>query len=510
MSLTRRQFIWTTAAGWPLLLPRDVALARQADVFRHGVASGDPLADRVILWTRVTVADGVDAAVTEVQWRLASDPGLTQTVARGTVRTSAQRDFTVKVDAAGLQPGRTYYYAFEARGQRSPIGRTKTLPAAADRVRLAVACCANYPAGFFNVYRCLANRADLDAIVHVGDYIYEFENGIFGDGSALLRVPEPRREAVTLADYRVRYATYRTDPDLQEAHRQHPFIAVWDDHEMANDAWAGGAANHNPEQGEGDWAARRAAAYRAYLEWMPVRDPAGSSPRLYRAFRFGGLADLIMLDTRGLRDRQVATDDVAGLASPERTILGASQEQWLFDQLRSSQDAGTAWRLLGQQVMFARVMPAGKPVLITDTWEGYQAARDRVFDYLAADRIRDVAILSGDLHSSWAFDVPRSPWDGYQPSGDGSLAVELMAPAISSPPLFSAPGLRDRVPLLKAVLPHLKFLDGDNRGYVLLDVTASRMLAEWYFVPTVLERSDAESRAAAFVCERGSSRLVTA
>lgn len=512
MSLTRRQFIWTTAAGWPLLSRRLRSQTPDAtsQLFRHGVASGDPLADRVILWTRVTPPDAADTAVIEIRWQVASDPGLTQVAARGTARTSAQRDFTIKVDAPGLQPGRTYYYAFEARGQRSPVGRTRTLPASAERLRLAVACCANYPAGFFNVYRCLANRADLDAIVHVGDYIYEFENGIFGDGATLLRIPEPRREAVTLSDYRIRYATYRTDPDLQEAHRQHPFIAVWDDHEITNDAWAGGAGNHNPELGEGDWASRRSAAYRAYLEWMPVREAAGASIQLYRAFRFGSLADLVMLDTRGLRDRQVAPDDVAGLADPERTLLGAAQERWLFDQLRASQRAGTAWRLIGQQIMFARVMTPGKPVLISDTWEGYQAARDRVFDGLTADRIRDVAILSGDLHSSWAFDVPRNPWEEYQPSGDGSLAVELMAPAISSPPLFSAPGLRDRAPLLRTMLPHLKFLDGDNRGYVLVDVTPARLLAEWWFVPTVLERSAEESRAAAFVCERGSSRLVTA
>jgi alkaline phosphatase D len=448
----------------------------------------------------------------DVRWRIARDAALEQIVGQGTVRTAAERDFTVKVDAGGLEPGRAYFFAFDTGGERSPVGQTRTLPAGpADRVRLASICCSNYPAGFFNVYRCLANREDLDAVVHLGDYIYEFQDGVYGEGSGLLRIPEPPRETVTLSDYRIRYATYRTDPDLQEAHRRHPFIAVWDDHELTNDAWLNGAVNHNPELGEGDWATRKAAAYRAYLEWMPVRESAGSGIHLYRSFRFGSLADLIVLDTRGLRDQQVAQTDLAALNDPTRSLLGAAQEAWMFDALRASRDAGTPWRLLGQQIMFSRAVPPERPVLRPDAWDGYQAARDRVFDFLEAERVRDVAILSGDAHSSWAFDVPRNPWSGYEPAtGEGSLAVELLAPAISSPPLFDNPTLRERAPLLRALLPHLKFLEGEHRGYVLLDITRERVQADWYHVPGVLERSADETRAASFVCERGSSRLVTA
>ena len=537
MSLTRREFLWSAAASvgslrdptgqrWPGGPPFGrTALAlgspwhaqtpddTSSGLFRHGVASGDPFADRVILWTRVTPADGgASTQAIDVRWRIARDPALVQIVAQGTMRTTAERDFTVKVDAGGLQPGRPYYYAFETGGERSAVGRTRTLPAGAvDRVRLASVCCSNYPSGFFNVYRCLANRPDLDAIVHVGDYIYEFENGRYGNGTALLRIPEPRREAVTLSDYRIRYATYRTDPDLQEAHRQHPFIVVWDDHELTNNAWAGGGVNHNPDQGEGDWATRKAAAYRAYLEWMPVRESRGAGIRLYRSFRFGTLVDLVMLDTRALRDQQVDTTNVAALADPHRSILGADQEAWLFGELRSSQRAGTGWRVLGQQVMFSRLVPPGRPVMLADSWEGYQASRDRIFDFLAAERVRDVAVLSGDLHSSWAFDVPRNPWDGYQEStGEGSLAVELLAPAISSPPLFTDPALREQSALLRRLLPHLKLLDGDSRGYVLVDITRTQLQGEWYFVPSVLERSPAETRAAGFVCERGSAHLAQA
>ena len=229
--------------------------------------------------------------------------------------------------------------------------------------------------------------------------------------------------------------------------------------------------------------------------------------RLYRSFRFGSLIDLIMLDTRGLRDRQAT--EAAALTDPGRAMLGAAQEAWLFDQLRSSQQAGSAWRVLGQQVLFSRVTPPGWPVLSTDLWDGYQTARDRVLDFIASERVRDVAILSGDLHSSWALDVARDPWRQYQPAtGEGSLAVELLAPAISSPPLFASQTMRDRAPLLRSFLPHLKFLDGDNRGYILLDITTERIQADWYFVPTVMERAAVETRAVGFVCERGSSRLV--
>lgn len=513
--VSRRQFLWASAAASlaGLTVRTQPAHAQEpalGGAFQHGIASGDPLADRVILWTRVSPGDTASPGPLNVEWRIATDPAVERVVARGSVRATPERDFTVKVDAAGLQPGQTYYYLFEARGERSPVGRTRTLPRRdVQRVRFVSLCCSNYPSGFFNVYRCVANRSDLDAVVHLGDYIYEFENGRYGDGAGMLRIPEPRREAVTLADYRLRYATYRTDSDLQEVHRQHPFIVVWDDHELANQAWSGGAANHNPEQGEGEWSVRKAAAYRAYLEWMPVREASGPGIELYRSFRFGSLVDLIMLDARALRDRHAAA--AAALSDPKRSILGAAQEAWLIEQLRSSQQAGTVWKAIGQQVLFSRAAPPGWPVLNTDSWDGYQAARDRVLDYLESGRVRDVAILSGDLHSSWALDVPRDPWRQYKPgTGEGSLAVELLAPAISSPPFFANREVRDRAPLLRTFLPHLKFLDGDSRGYVVTDITTDRLEATWYFVPTVTQRSAVDARAASFVCERGSSRLVSA
>ena len=471
-------------------------------MFRHGVASGDPLTDRVILWTRVTPAAG--AVAQSVSWELARDEKFTRVVTRGELQTGAARDFTVKVDAVGLEPGGVYYYRFLANKERSPIGRTKTLPQDdVARIRLASVSCSNYPAGFFNVYRCLANRADLDAVVHLGDYIYDFANGVYGDGSSSGRVPMPAGQASTLADYRMRYASYRSDVDLQAAHATHPFIAVWDDHEVVNDWWRGGAPTHR-----GDWATRLADGLRAYREWMPVRETASGTFHLYRSFRFGRLADLLMLDTRSFRDRQVSGRDTAALANPSRTLMGSAQEEWFFAGMQRSQREGASWRLVGQQTMFSPLSPPAVAPQNTDVWDGYPVSRGRVFDLLEKSKLSNVAILTGDIHSSWALDVPRSPLKGYTArTGEGSLAVELVTPAISSPPLFASQSMRESTALLQLFAPHLKYIEGEHRGYVLLDVTKSRLQSEWYHVPAVDVRAPDEARAAAFVCEAGSSRL---
>lgn len=511
MPITRRAFIQGAAASAaliPLSIRAEQAASDEARrLFRHGVASGDPLTDRVMLWTRVTPPPTRSAiGPIDVQWVIASDESLQQVVSRGTAPAAMERDFTVKVDAGALRPGRTYYYAFTAGGERSPIGRTKTLPDRADRLRFVSMSCANYPAGYFNVYRAVADRGDLDGVIHLGDYIYEFANGRYGDGSESGRVPLPPGEATTLDDYRSRYATYRSDVDLQEVHRRHPFFAVWDDHESANDSWSGGAENHDATKG--NWATRQAGAYRAYLEWMPIRESTDPKIHLYRSFKFGDLADLIMLDTRGLRDQQALGTDAKMLADPSRTLLGAAQEAWFFDQLRTSQKAGSRWRLLGQQILFTPLSIPALPVANPDLWDGYAPARNRIFDMMASDKITNVAVLTGDIHSSWALDVPRNPWTGYDPTtGAGSVAVELVTPAISSPPFFASAALRERAAKLRPLARHLKFLEGEHNGYTLLDVTRERVQAEWYHMETVAKRSDAESKAASFVCENGSSRL---
>jgi len=254
---------------------------------------------------------------------------------------------------------------------------------------------------------------------------------------------------------------------------------------------------------------RKAAGYKAYLEWMPIRESNEPGIHLYRTFRFGGLADLVMLDTRALRDRQVASSNAEGLADPARTLMGAAQEAWMFDELRASQRANTPWRLLGQQIMFASITPPGTRPTNTDAWDGYPAQRGRVLDFVERERIGNLVILTGDAHSSWGFDVPRNPWNGYRAAGSGSLAVELVTPAISSPPpaMFESANGNEAAAAVRVALPHLKYLDGVRRGYAVVDVTAAAVRANWYFSPDVRVHSDAEVAGGSVVCERGSAHL---
>lgn len=317
--------------------------------FFHGVASGDPLPDGVILWTRVTPDDETAMpAPIDVRVRVATDVGLTDVVYDETVQTDADRDYTVKVDVRGLEAGTTYYYAFTALGQNSIVGRTRTAPTeAVERLRFAVVSCSNYPAGFFNAYARVAERADLDAVFHLGDYLYEYDGDTFGEG----RPVEPDKEIVTLEDYRIRHSLYKLDPDLMAAHQQHPFITVWDDHESTNDSYRDGAENHQPGD-EGDWTVRKANAKRAYFEWMPIRSPeadvqavADANSRIYRKLSYGGLADVFMIDTRLEARVQPIQPKGDGLGSDidttlwasDRDLLGAEQMQWLIDGLTASE-----------------------------------------------------------------------------------------------------------------------------------------------------------------------------
>jgi alkaline phosphatase D len=263
-------------------------------------------------------------------------------------------------------------------GVVSPIGRTRTLAEGApELVRLALTSCSNYPHGYYNAYAAIAARDDLDAVVHLGDYIYEYANGAYGDGTALARIPDPVHECLTLDDYRKRHATYKHDPDLQAAHRQHAFIAVWDDHEIANDAWLHGAANHQAD--EGDWETRRAAAMRAYHEWMPIRD--GEDPAaIWRRFEYGDLVDLLMLDTRHAgRDAILPASQADAIADPARQLLGVAQERWLLDALAESR---TIWRVLAQQTRMTQLRTGDGELGSMHPWDGYPAARDRILAQL--------------------------------------------------------------------------------------------------------------------------------
>jgi alkaline phosphatase D len=519
LPLSRRSLLCGAAAALvgaalPGCAWRDQAREDVGAAFRHGVASGDPLADRVVLWTRVTPPGGGTGDAVDVAWRIARDPALRDAVSEGSTTTNGERDFTVKVDAAGLEPGSAYHYGFRAFGQDSPVGSTRTAAVGPTaRLRLAVASCANLPQGFFNAYAAIARRPDLDAVVHLGDYLYEYENGRYGDGRALGRVPEPDREITSLPDYRARHAQYKRDPDLQALHARHPMLAVWDDHELANNAWRGGAENHDPAR-EGSWSERRAAAVRAWLEWMPVRegggDAASGEARIWRSFRFGDLAEIALLDARLVgRDEQARPDDPVRLADPTRQLLGPEQERWLLERLGAVGDGAVAWRLLAQQVVLTPLArPGGRPN--PDAWDGYAPARARLLDAIEGRGLRDVVVLSGDVHSSWGMDVPRDPFSpaGYDPAtGRGSLAVELVAPAVSSAPLGSHPTLRERYTAMRESHPHVRFQDLDARGYLLVDVTPERVRAEWWFVEGVERRSAAERLGKALVVRRGTSHL---
>jgi alkaline phosphatase D len=438
--------------------------------FLHGVASGDPLSDRVILWTRVTPRGGRAGAVS-VRWEVSASLDFATLVASGEVVTTPARDYTVKVDASSLPAGSTLYYRFAAGDARSLVGRTRTASVGpADRLRLAVVSCASLAHGYFHVYRELAERLDLDAVLHLGDYIYEYASGHYGS----VRPYDPPTEIVSLSDYRRRHAWYKRDADLRAVHQQHPLIAVWDDHEFANNASIDGAPAHMPAT-EGAWRDRKAAAMRAYFEWMPIREqPDG---RIWRRFAFGDLVDLVMLDTRmWARPPQVPGDSPV-ILDPRRTLLGDEQERWLFEAVTTSP---ARWKLVGQQVRMGPLHPKFN----TDTWDGFPAARERFLDTLSRMRASNVAVLTGDIHTSWAMDLPLDPFDrrSYDPrTGEGSLAVELIVPGVTSP--GHPPEVEAEIPGILRDNPHMRYGNASQRGYILLDVTPERLQAEWFHLP---------------------------
>lgn len=517
--MNRRLFLETSAraavAAGGLPLVRALPVLGQDAVFLHGVASGDPLTDRVLLWTRVS---GSSADRVSVSWEVACDPDFRETVAAGETATGPQRDYTVKVTAAGLRPGARYHYRFEALGERSPGGRTRTLPRDPRQARLAFVSCSNLPFGYFNVYRRIAERDDLDLVLHLGDYLYEYPNRDYGDGTRFGRVPRPNKEISTLDDYRTRYAQYRSDPDLQEVHRRHPFVCVWDDHEITNNAFTDGAQNHQVEEEEGDWFLRREAAVRAYFEWLPIREPEPwPSHRIYRTFRFGRLLDLIMLDTRLIgRSRQAEWGDAEAMAHPGRTLLGERQERWLFGELAAAKAAGVRWPVLGQQVMMGPMLDADGNPENPDQWDGYLASRNRLFDFLERRRIGNLVVLTGDVHQSWGMDLPRQPLSGYdRDTGAGSYGVDFVTTSVSSPSsllrrLGTEEAIAAAVQDQLGANPHMKFGEAFHRGYAVLDLTPDRVRNDWYLVPTVEERTAAQRWAAGIQVAAGTQHGVRA
>ena len=501
--------------------------------FNHGVASGDPTQDSVVLWTRVTPEN---AATSEVafKWRLDPVDRRAGGAKSGVGVTGPDRDFTVKVDVGGLEPGRAYTFQFEAGGATSPLGRTRTLPAGPVKdVVMAVASCALFPNGYFNAYQAIADLPRVDVVLHLGDYIYEYGGpGSYGMSSpvAEARRHDPFREIVSLDDYRRRHAQYKADPQLQAAHAKAPWITVWDDHETANDSWREGAENHDPAT-EGDWNARKAAALKAYFEWMPIREPAGGMREaINRSFHFGDLASLIMIETRlTARDHQLSYgEDLpnqepatleafrAKLADPSRKMMGEGQHAWVAGEVKRSIAAGHAWQVLGNEVVMARLAvpslraatdPATYDAAVAklpkyeqgyvarlekaaalglpwglDMWDGYPADRQRLYDDLSAPGARPV-VLAGDSHCFWANELYDAP------EGGRRVAVEFGTTGITSPGaadvLGGLPADKGFVDTNREVL----YANSGAKGFVLLTLDREQVKGEMMAVSTITEKT---------------------
>lgn len=516
--------------------------------FLYGVASGDPLADRVILWTHARRPDS-DQPV-ELRWQVADDAGFARVVASGSVTASSASGHTAKVDATGLAAGQAYFFRFSFGELHSPVGRTRTLPASASELKLAVMSCTNYPAGFFNVYAEVA-KSDAEFALHLGDYIYEYPaNGYASAGAAALgRSSLPATELLSLADYRQRHAQYKSDPDSKTLHARMPMIAVWDDHEIANDAYKDGAENHDPAT-EGPWATRRAAAIQAYHEWMPIRGGSDNA-LIYRSFDFGRLVSLHMLDTRLIgRDRQVDIAQLAGLAGPAaqatatasfssatRQMLGNEQLAWLQARLAGS---SATWQVLGQQVLMARMefpvsvlaalnsndtSPAAQangaaavnayltakatpaaartPTQVAlmdvrqnpklgynlDAWDGYPAARETVLSTARALG-KKLVVLAGDTHNAWHANLSLMGLANPALAGV-KVGEEFATSSVSSPGLegdLTLPSAQVKA-IFEGVVDDLRWMDPSRRGYLKMRFTATEATGEWVFVDSITSRS---------------------
>ncbi|MEL6876678.1 MAG: alkaline phosphatase D family protein [Pseudomonadota bacterium] len=541
-AISRRGLFQLAGAG-AALAATPAAARTFGSGFTHGVASGEPQANRVLLWTRF-----VGSQETALEWQVSESQDFTRTVSEGSVVAGPNRDWCAKTMANGLSPDRWYFYRFVAPdGTVSDIGRTRTLPEGPTaQFRMAVFSCSNFGFGYFNSYGHAAEADDCDLALHLGDYIYEYGRGTYPSAEQAHpnRLLDPASEIVALADYRLRYATYRADPDLKRLHQIVPMISVWDDHESTNDSWKDGAQNHQPDT-EGEWEVRKAAAKRVYREWMPVSDDP------YASYQVGDLATLFRLDTRlEGRDEQFdlgtilkgASDPEAAMAAltrfrdgdyadPSRHLLGAAQEQWLAEGLAQSTARGATWQVLVQQVLMGNLktpssivdgLGDGVPAFVRqrltasalasqtglpanmDAWDGYPAARERVMNgALEADA--NLLVLAGDTHNGWAFELDHG--------GAGAkerVGVEFGVPGVTSPGLESALPMLPPGAFAKSAASaneQLVWADTSQRGYMLVELTPTRATTEMRFVDTIKSRSTRLAGVKRLTSEAGSQRI---
>ncbi|CAK6713742.1 alkaline phosphatase D family protein [Vibrio harveyi] len=539
MSLSRRDFIKAVSSGAVATTltacGSDDSDATPTGSFEYGVASGDPTQTQVIIWTRVTTA----ASYVDVTWQVSRSEDFSTVEQSGTFTTDTSRDFTVKVDVQNLNPSTQYYYRFMVGETTSIVGMTQTLPeGSVDKASMAVVSCANYPAGYFNVYKEILKQhqtESFDVVLHLGDYIYEYGAGGYAseDAARLGREPSKGTECITLDDYRKRYAQYRQDQDLQALHAALPMIAVWDDHELANDAWKNGAENH--QDNEGSFVDRRAAAAAAWTEWLPVRENTFSNMLIYRQFSFGDLINLMMLDTRLVgRDQPLdyfslnapTMDAIGGLVaqsrSADRELLGTEQLAWLMNAF-NSQDA--KWNILGQQVLMSRMElpssvmlamfqlfnatdeqkmdallavnsaisnyladPSSDTIKLPynlDAWDGYYVERERVYEIAKASEGHFVC-LAGDTHNAWTSelkDVSNNP-----------VGVEFATSSVSSPGLEEYLALEPvAIAQMEYTLPHLvselQWTDIKQRGFMRVTFTPEKAQSTWYMLSSVKDKN---------------------
>ena len=550
--LNRRQtlaLLAVSAGASSACATSQVSSEPESNIFQHGVASGDPAPDSVVLWTRVTT----DQVAQPVSWRVASDPDFSDIIAEGEAISSADADHTVKVIPTGLEPGQTYFYQFVVETVSSPTGRTKTLPTEnLDQLGVALVSCSNFAFGFFNAYAAIAEDKQIDLVLHTGDYIYEYGSDGWGHETAntIGRPHDPTHETVSLDDYRRRHAQYKTDAGSKAMHAAHPFVACWDDHESTNNPWKDGAQNHQPDT-EGDWVSRRAASLQAYYEWMPIREPEPGFTReeFWRTYRFGDLATLVTLETRHtargeqvdyLKHADTIIDQVSRDAfmtnvinDPNRKMLSEKMETALSESLSQSVEAGQPWRLIGNASPIARMLVPdvvslgvipdqkleegasfGKYALAwkgkwnlpfyTDTWDGYPAARERFYKLCRNAGAQDLLVLTGDSHSFWANELTS---DDGQPMG-----LEIGTAGVSSPGDFVETGWSPEISeeldrTFERELEEVRWTDNLHQGYVRVVLGRDRAKVDYLAVETVLLEDSRVRVIRSETVERGSSLI---